>query len=389
MNSPFPGARILLFAVLLFTVLCIPLFACQRGASKDGSPQIPSVQFLKVSAKALPLYYEFIGETKGAVDAEVRARVVGEITEIHFAEGKEVKQGDLLYSLDQAPFLAKRAEAKARLAGAETRFREAEADLARVKPLADMHAVSMRDLDIAVAREGSAKASVEAERAVVEAAEIELGYTRIHAAVSGMIGLSKAKVGELVGSAPNPVILNTISQLDPIHLRFAVNEKDYLYFARLAEKQHAEGQSPLQREFELYLADGSMHREKGSLVSIDRNIDPQTGSIIVEASFPNPEQVLRPGLFGKVRAIGEIQKDAILIPKTALRELQGKSFVFVLEQSPDGTHVVKQKEIETGKDFDSEILVEKQLTVGDTIAIDSVATLSTGLVVNPQFEAGK
>jgi membrane fusion protein (multidrug efflux system) len=255
-----------------------------------------------------------------------------------------------------------------------TRQERADADLKRIKPLADINAVSKRELDAAIGQKGVADGSVEAAKAQVQSAEIRLGYAKIKAPISGMIGLTKAKVGELVGNGPTSIVLNTISQLDPIHVRFSVSEREYLYFAKLAESQ---GEKREKRSLELILADGSVHPQRGEVVSLDRNVDAQTGSINVEAAFPNPTKLLRPGLFAKVRTVAETKQGVLVVSKRALKELQGKYQVFVVNSEG----VVDLRNVDVSADAGDSRVVESGLQEGELVAVDGIQRLRSGLTV--------
>jgi len=227
------------YKLSFFCSLIFFLVACEKP-SQVATPAAPVIQVYTVEKRDLPLSREFVGRTVGAIDADVRARVQGVLLEQHFDDGTEVNEGQLLYSIDQAPFLAKVAQAKGKLAEAQTKLVQAEADLARIKPLAAIDAVSKRELDMANATKGVADGAVQAAKAAVEAAEIELGYTKVTSPVTGTIGISKVKVGEVVGAIPNSIILNIVSKLDPIHVQFTLSEKEYLYFANLARLEGPE-----------------------------------------------------------------------------------------------------------------------------------------------------
>lgn len=370
-------------AVVFLSVLSFTLFGCSKEKEAPPPPPKPEVSVITMTPRDVPIHYEFVGQTKGSIDAEVRARVDGVILSIDFEDGKEVQKDQLLYVLDPAPFKALVAEARGKLAEAETRLTKAQSDVARYRPLAKINAVSQKDLDAAVAQEGVARGSVDAAKAGVEAAEIKLGYTQIRSPITGIIGISKAKVGELVGVAPNPVILNTVSQLDPIYARFSLNEREFLYFIKLQQKEQAAGQSA-QRDLELILADGNTWPEKGKLVSIDRQVDPATGSLTLEASFPNPQKILRPGLFAKVKTIGEMFQGALTVPRLAVKELQGQYSVFVI--SPEGQ--VDERTVKIGADFNDSRIVESGLRAGELVAVDSLQRLRPGMeVVAKKMEA--
>jgi membrane fusion protein, multidrug efflux system len=358
------------------------VFAFSGCGKNEKAPTVApvAVKVMKVERGDVPITKEFVGQTRGAVDAEIRARVEGEITGIHFEEGKEVKAGQLLYTIDPAPYQAKVAEAKGALAEAETKLAKAESDLKRVRPLVQMKALSERDLDAAVAQEGTARGSVDAAKANVDAVEIQLSYCTINSPIDGIIGLTKAKIGEFVGRAPNPIVLNTVSQLDPIRVRFAITEQEYLYFARLKQQQIESGAPQTKRVLELVLADGSIHSSKGEVSSVNREIDPQTGSMSIDATFPNPYKLIRPGQYAKVRSVVETTTGTLLIPKRALREVQGQFQVFVVKDDK----TVETRTVTTGAQKADLIAIQDGLKDGETVVVDGIQRLKDGALVAPE-----
>ncbi len=233
------------------------------------------------------IYQEFVGQVYGLKDISIRARVEGFLEGIYFDEGRGVKKGQLLYTIESQPFEADVAAKMSLLAEAKIMFVNAESELNRIRPLAEINAVSQSDLDAAVARFEASQASVEAAEANLRAAQIQLSYTKIKAPISGIIGKTKAKVGDFVGREPNPVILNVVSRIDVILVEFFLTESEYLIVAREWNKnkelEEVEREEPY---LELILSDGSIHNHKGIVEFIDREVDPTTGSILLQASFP-------------------------------------------------------------------------------------------------------
>lgn len=352
------------------------LFGCSEPQEAPPAPPL-SVKVASVEKRDVPISQEFVGRTVGAIDADVRARVDGVVTGMFFEEGGEVSEGQLLYTIDPAPVLTKVAQAKGALAEAESALVQANADLARIKPLAAIDAVSKRDLDNAIARQGVSRGAVDAAKAAVEAAEIELSYTKVTAPTSGTIGISTAKVGEYVGRPPNPTILNTVSKLDPIHVQFSLSEREYLFFSRLALEN---GGKKGERVLELILADGTTHSHTGVAQKVDRSIDVKSGAVTVEAAFPNPNKFLRPGLFAKVRTVAVTRSGVLVVPKKAVREIQGRQQVFVVDPQAR----VEQRGIEVGPVVGELQIVESGLTAGDVVAVESIQKLRTGMTIDPQ-----
>ena len=365
------------------------LTACGPG-EPPAPPPLP-VQVAAAEQRDIPLTIEMVGQTLGTQDIPIRARVDGFLEGMYFKEGRTVDKGDLLYRIDQQPFKAKVVEAQSQLAAAETRLANARSDLERIKPLAEMKAVSEQDLDGAQARFDAARAGVRAAEAAVELAEIELGYTEIYAPIDGLIGLSKAKPGEYVGKEPNPVVLNVLSDIDPIRVRFSISEREYLILARtiMADKEAAgdttEARSAKEVEndtpLELVLADGSVFEYTGRADASAQAIDPETGTFTVEASFPNPEGFLLPGQFARVRADYSTLEDATVVPRRAITELQGRFRVMVV--GTDNT--VEIREVELGPVKGNDQVIESGLEPGEQVIVEGLQKVRAGMAVNPKL----
>ena len=366
------------------TVVIIAAAAFITACGKPEPPSMPpmSVAVLKVQPRDIPIYLDMIGQTFGSVDIPIRARVDGVLEEIHFLEGRDVTKDQLLYVIDPTPFRAKVVEAEGRLAEAETRLAKAASDLERIRPLAEMDAVSKQDLDGAVAQFEAAEGSLQAARAQVEQTEIQLGYTRITAPVSGLIGITQAKVGEYVGRSPNPVVLNVVSQTDPIRVRFSINEREYLRFRReFGDKlRGAETDTPRANGLQLILSDGSIHEHRGHIVSFDAAIDATTGTLTLEADFPNPERIVLPGQFARVRGVLEQRTGALAVPQRAVMETQGIFQLAVV--GDDGT--VDLRQVQMGPRVDDQWIVESGLEPGERVALEGLQRMRPGVKVVPK-----
>lgn len=358
---------VLLTAILLF-------FSCKDKQAQQAPP--PDINVVEVIQKEIPIYKEYVGQTYGYKDIPIRARVDGYLTGIHFKEGFGVKKGQLLYTIDQQPYQAKVAEAMGQLAKAKTELVRAENELNRIKPLAEMKAVSESDLDAALAEQGAAKASVEAAEASLRLARINLSYTNLKSPINGLIGKTLAKEGEYVGKNPNPVILNTVSRIDNIRVEFFLTESEYLYFFR-KNKDNSRKKASL----ELILADGSLHKHKGKIDFIDRNVDPTTGAILLQATFPNPEKLIRPGQYAKVKALIEINKNALIVPQKCIKELQGKYSAFIVNSE----NTVELKEVLIAGFYDDFYIISDGVKVGDKVIIEGIQKVAPEMVVKPNI----
>jgi len=352
---------------------------CERPKPPPLPPlKVPVAQVLK---RDQPVLRELVGETRGSSDIPVRARVEGVLTAMHFREGGHVKEGDLLYEIDPEPFESQVVGAQGTVAEAVTRLAKAESDLERIAPLAEINAVSQADLDGAVARYEAARGALQTAQASVDQARIQLGYTKLHAPIAGRIGISKARVGEFVGRTPNPVVLNIVSDSNPIRVRFSIDERTYLLLA----KRLADAASPGRAErrlasgLELILADGSVHPEKGHAVAMGAVVNPGTGTLTLEAEFPNPEQRVLAGQFARVRVVAEVLKDALLVPSRAVTDLQGDKRVYVV----DDKGVVSIRPVKLGPDVGTLRVITEGLKSEDRVAVDAMR-LRPGMTIDPQ-----
>jgi membrane fusion protein (multidrug efflux system) len=242
-----------------------------------------------------------------------------------------------------------------------------------------MDAVSKQDLDGAIAQFEAAEGSLQAARAQVDQAEIQLGYTRITAPVDGLIGITQAKVGEYVGRSPNPVVLNVVSQTDPIRVRFSINEREYLRFRReFGDRlRDTETDTPRKNGLQLILSDGSIHEHRGHIVSFDAAIDSTTGTLTLEADFPNPERLVLPGQFARVRGVLEEREAALAVPQRAVMETQGLFQLAVV--GDDGT--VDLRRVTMGPRVDDEWIVESGLEPGERVALEGLQRMRPGMKV--------
>jgi membrane fusion protein (multidrug efflux system) len=371
-------SRVIIFA------LALTLGACDSSDKAAGEMPPLVVRVTQATVQDVPLTMEMVGTTTGTQDVPIRTRVEGYLETMEFEEGTFVKKGDMLYTIDAQPFQAKLVAAQSELAGAQTTRAKTQSDLARIRPLAEIKAVSEQDLDSAVAQEAAARASVRASEANVELAEIELGYTQIHAPIDGLIGLTKAKPGEFVGRDPNPVVLNTLSDIDPIRVRFSISEREYLslarHYSRRKEHLRVDDDRTEPADLVLLLADGTQHTELGTIIASAQSISTETGTYTLEAAFPNPANVLLPGQFARIRAIYRNLKAAVVIPRKAVIEMQGRFRVYAVDQQ----NQVEAIEIELGPEVGNDVVVSSGLEGGETIIVEGLQKVRPGMQVDPQ-----
>jgi membrane fusion protein (multidrug efflux system) len=320
----------------------------------------------------VPEIVESIGQTKGSTEVEVRARIEGFLDSVLFEEGRPVHKGDLLYEIDPKPFVASVNRAKGVLASAQADLLKARQDVARYKPLVEQNAISREEFETAQAMEQVAVAKVDAARAALEAAQLELGYTKVMSPIDGLAGKTEVKAGALVGRGQS-TLLTTISTIDPIACRFALSERDYLALARRVK------QSEDRPKFEMILADGSTHPYPGTFVFIERLVDPSTGTILMEVSFPNPERIVRPGQFARVRFPIAIRKDALLVPQRAVSELQATYSVAVVTSDDK----VEIRPVRVGPRSAGLWVIDSGLKPGERVVVDGLLKVRNGSVVSP------
>jgi membrane fusion protein (multidrug efflux system) len=357
----------------------LPFFPACSTPEPPAPPPL-EIKVVELVPQDTDITIDLVGQTRGSTDIPIRARVQGFLESREFQEGRPVEKGQLLYTIDPAPFRSKVVEAQGRLAEARTMVAKAKSDLARIRPLAEMKAVSEQDLDGAVAQYEAAMGNLQAAQAQLEQTEIEFSYTRIKSPINGRIGISQAEVGEFVGASPNPVILNYVSQADPIRVRFSINERDYLRLSRQTRLSVVEGKEmPAGGKLQLILADDSIHGFPGQVVAYDAAINPTTGTFTLEADFPNPDEIVLAGQFARVRAVVMRLEDAILVPQRAVSELQGNFRVFVVGE--DG--VVELRAIVPGPQVGNQRVVTSGLKSGEWVAVDGILRLSNGIMVKP------
>jgi len=367
----------------LLCILILVFFSCSKKEEQQAQAPPPQVTVVVTQAKDVPIYQEFVGQIFGFKDIAIRARVEGFLEGIHFEEGSRVEKGALLYTLESQPFEADVAAKMSSVAGAKTMLAKAKSDLDRIEPLAKEKAVSESDLDSAVAQHEAYIESVKAAEANLRASKIQLGYTKIYSPIFGIIGKTKAKVGDFVGRSPNPVILNTVSRIDTILVEFFITETQYLKVARRFISQTGPtDQNAGEANLELILADGSLYDHKGKPKFIDRDVDPTTGAILVQASFPNPQELLRPGQFAKVKALVAVVKDGILIPQRCVVELQGRYSVYVVG---DGDKV-QTREVKVGPKIKQFWLITEGLKPGEHVVYEGLQRAKDGAVVKPTIK---
>ncbi|MFO1271976.1 MAG: efflux RND transporter periplasmic adaptor subunit [Rubrivivax sp.] len=338
------------------------------GAGGAGGPPPAAVAVMALASSSLPLTYEYVGQTVGSRDVEVRARVGGVLLKRNFTEGGSVRKGQSLYTIDAAPFQVALDKADADVAGAQARLAQATRTLARLKPLWEARAVSQREFDDATSAEQVAAADLKGAQARRAEAALNLGYTRVESPLSGAVGRSQVSEGTLV-SGPG-TLLTTLTQTDPVKVRFGIADTDQLRWR--AEAASGRLQLPPNEAFtvQVKLADGSVYPRKGRLLFSDTRVSGNTGTVEAEAEVPNPDGVLKPGQFVRVRLSGAVLPKALLVPTRAVLEGPQGKFVYVAAEGK-----ALPKPVQVGEQVGDRWVVNEGLAAGDQVIVDGMARI--------------
>ena len=360
------------------TALAFVLFAgCSRKAAPAG-PAAPEVLVTTVQPRDVPRVLERVATLDGFINANINAQVQGYIVSRDYKEGSVVKKGDLLFQIDPRPFEAALAQAKGTLAKDQANWAKADADQKRALDLFNRKVISDQERDTAVAAAGSSKANVEADEAAVKQTELNLGYTRITSPIDGIAAIATAQVGDLVGPSTGP--LTSVSQLDPIKAIVTAGEGPFTDFVSRHPDPDERQRYISSLEFNLILGNGSVYPQKGKFFALDRNLDPKTGAIRYEVTFPNTGNNLRPGQFGKVRFVADMKKGAMVIPQEAVNELQGNYQVVVVDQD----NKASIRPVKMGERIDSLWEVTDGLKPGDRVIVQGWQKVREGSTVTPK-----
>jgi membrane fusion protein (multidrug efflux system) len=371
--------------------------ACGEGAAKPAPPPPPTVLVSEVATQDVSLFVEVVGALDGYVNAEIRARVRGVLQAQRYKDGAAVKQGQLLFTIDRAEYEAAADGAKAALARAETAAVHNKAQLARRQDLNASRVVSKQELEDADAAARDADTQVLSAKAQLRQAALNLSYTEIRSPVGGIAGLAQVRVGNLVGQ-DGPTLLTTVSQVDPMRISFPLSEVDYLRsaallkgldrrdltWARAAFKRAAQtpkGATAGDATLELLLADGSVYPQRGVIVAANRQVDPSTGTIQLQALFPNPDGLLRPGQYGRVRLRRpDIGPGSLVVPDKALAQVQGSYSVAVV----GADNKVKMRRVEVGPVAGPLRIIKNGVTAGERVVVEGLQKVSDGTLVVAQ-----
>ncbi len=362
---------------LLFAVFALLLSGGCRN-NQAAPPTGPAdVQVVDVMQKDVPIYVEWIATLDGYVNAKIQPQVTGYLIKQNYVEGSFVRKGEALFEIDPRPFHAALDQAKAQLAQAEAQLGKAALDVERDTPLAQARAIAQSQLDNDIQAKLGAKASVEAAKAAVEQAQLNLEFTQVRSLVDGIAGIAKGQIGDLVGPS---TLLTTVSQVNPIKAYFTVSEQEYLDFNRRFPTEASREAERKQLQLELILADGTTYPPKGTIYFADREVNPSTGAIRIAGLFPNPGNILRPGQYGRVRTAIRTKQGALLVPQRAVTELQGSYQVAVVGSD----NKVSIRPVKVGERIGVMWIIDEGLKPGERVVAEGVQKVRQGAAVNPK-----
>lgn len=357
---------------LVFISGCL-LLSC-TSKKEEAAQIVPEVNVVQVGQLNVPLYTEYVGQTYGQSDVEIKPRVEGWVQAINFKEGSVVNKGQLLYTIQDDELRDRVQAAQADVAQSDILLAKVKSDLDRVRPLVEMNALSRRDLDAAQASYDAQKEAVVAAKAALNNAQTQLSYSRITAPISGSIGVSKVQVGDFVGRGIGQPAINTISAVGAMRVRFAITENDYINFSKKMNAEKARA-----TEVQFLLNDGTIFPETGKLDFANREIDPSTGSLLVQAVVENKTRLLKPGQYVKVRFKTDEIANAVLVPQEAINQMQSIYMAFVLDDSSK----IKPRPVKAGQRVGSNWIITGGLKAGDKVALLGNALIKPGIVVKP------
>ena len=346
-----------------------------KNVSAAAAPP-PNVQIVEVIQRDVPVYHEYLATLDGFVNAQIQPQVTGYLIRQNYAEGAVVARNQVLFKIDPRPFQAIVDQAKAQVAQAEAQLGKTQLDVQRDTPLAKEKAIAQSQLDNDIQANLAAKATVQADKASLEQAELNLEFTNVRSLVDGIAGIATGQVGNLVGPQ---TLLTSVSQVEPIKAYFTVSEQEYLAFVKRNPTQADQAAREKQFELDLILADGSTYPRKGKFYAADRQVDIQTGSIRLAGLFPNPGNVLRPGQFGRVRFISYIRKGAMLVPQKSVVELQGSYQVAVVGSD----NKVTLRTVAVGERTGPMWIINDGLKAQERVVVEGVQKVRENLQVNP------
>ena len=370
-------ARISRTSAATFAIaLSLTASGCKKAATVVTAP-VPEVVVTDVVQRNVPVYSDWVGTTEGFVNADIYPKISGYLLKQNYKDGDHVRAGQLLFQIDDREYKAALDQAIGDLGQKQADYKRNAQDLSRYKPLYDQQVISKQDYDHVDQNTRASAAAVASAQAAVETAKLNEQWTQVFSPIDGIAGIAKTPVGNLVSPT---ALLTTVSQLDPIKVEFPISEREYLHFADRINRHEKQGDSKEDPDLIMVLADGSTYKYKGRFYVANRQVNIQTGTINIQGIFPNPDDILRPGLYAKVRSATDVRKDALLVPQGAVLETQGQYQVAVVGADNKVTlHMVK-----TGKQVGDLRIIEEGVAPGDRVITEGLQKVSDGMEVKPR-----
>jgi len=370
-------SHLLLCALSATIPLLLTACAKKLGGPTNAIP--PQVEVVTVEQRDVTLFGDWVATLDGYVNAQIQPQISGYMIKQDYREGSVVQNGQVLFEIDPRPFQATLDQAEGQLAQAQAQLELAAINVKRDAPLAQAHAIAQSQLDNEVQQQAAQGAAVRTAEANVEQAKLNLGFTKVRSLVTGIAGRAMTQVGNLVSQS---TALTTVSQVNPIKVYFSISEEEYL---RLSGHVKAGGKADLLSSgnaipLELTLGNGRIYPHRGQIAFVDRQVNPQTGTIQIAGSFPNPENLLRPGQFGRIRAETDVRHDALLIPPRAVNELQGSYQVAVVGSG----NIVQIRSVALGPQLGSNLIITSGINPNERVVTEGVSKLKDGMRVSPQ-----
>jgi membrane fusion protein (multidrug efflux system) len=369
----------ILLAIVVFIIPGILITGCKTKEKEEAKP--PLLKVLEIKGNKIPVYLEMVGQAVGIPTVEITARVEGYLQNWSFKEGSIVRKGQLLFTIEQDKYRNNVKYSEADLASKTAAWEKAKLDVARLKPLLNTKAISQNDYDVAVTNEKQCKAAVESAQANLADSKLNLAYTTIPSPINGYIGKVNVNPGNLVGHGES-TLLTTISAIDPIYFDFQMNETDFLKIRRYLVEIKVE-MAELEKSIVAYLkpSDKKDYDAPGKIDFIDRAINPKTGTIAMRAVFNNPDGLIKPGNFANVVLVLTEKENAVVIPQSAIIEIQGKFFAFKV----DTRNKVTRVPVTPGRNMENKVVINDGLTPGDKILIEGFQKFQEGMMITPQL----
>jgi len=376
-NSLRPQGTVRLAATAFAAALALAATGCKKDAPAPPPPT-PEVVVTEVIQRDVPLYSEWVGTTEGFVNAQIHPKVSGYLLKQNYKDGDHVNERQLLFQIDDREYKAALDQALGNLAQIQAELKRHQQDLVRYTTLYKAAVISKQEFDTQTQTTRASAAQAEAAQAAVESAQLNMQWTRVTSPIDGVAGIAKTQVGDLVGPT---TLLTTVSQLDPIKVTFPISEREYLHFARRIKQHEETGVAKNEPELQMILADGRTYKYPGHFYVANRQVNVQTGTIVIQGIFPNPAYILRPGLYAKIRVAADVERGALLVPQSAVLETQGQSQVAVV----GADNRVSLLTVKTGKQAGNLRIIAEGLKPGERVITEGLQKVSDGMEVKPRL----